>query len=273
MPHLPENARLWLERAEIDYIGPFVKAWASFNAWYREASGERRDSEALRYVKDRPNPVRNSIVPLLQPVRTDGHGNVLPDTEPAQKFKLLVRDLHVCLDSFHIEILREEQVERISFRAVCLGRGVQVPQSFDAYGLRYRVEKANGRWKSTVRAVNDPADVRAEIEQDSYSVDGLQVHEQYAWISLAQRASLLNLYKRCNPRPFTDLFAGDGDCIAAGDVEFRCSDEQLFAAMIEIIYAMRNALLHGELQPHEQAFATYEPAYRIVMKFLDCLRN
>ena len=28
MPHLPENARLWLERAEIDYIGPFVKAWA-----------------------------------------------------------------------------------------------------------------------------------------------------------------------------------------------------------------------------------------------------
>ena len=36
---------------------------------------------------------------------------------------------------------------------------------------------------------------------------------------------------------------------------------------------MRNALLHGEIQqPHEQAFATYEPAYRIVMKFLDVLR-
>ena len=42
MPHLPESARLWLERAEIDYIGPFVKAWAAFNAWDREASGARR---------------------------------------------------------------------------------------------------------------------------------------------------------------------------------------------------------------------------------------
>jgi hypothetical protein len=39
MPHLSESARLWLERAEIDYIGPFVKAWAAFNAWCREASG------------------------------------------------------------------------------------------------------------------------------------------------------------------------------------------------------------------------------------------
>jgi hypothetical protein len=42
MPHLPESARLWLERAEIDYIGPIVKAWAAFNAWDREASGARR---------------------------------------------------------------------------------------------------------------------------------------------------------------------------------------------------------------------------------------
>ncbi len=65
MPHLPESARLWLERADIDYIGPFVKAWAAFNAWFRHASNTRRDFDGLSYVKDRPNPVRNAIVPLL----------------------------------------------------------------------------------------------------------------------------------------------------------------------------------------------------------------
>jgi hypothetical protein len=90
MPHLPESARLWLERAEIDYIGPFVKAWAAFNAWYREASGASRDAEGLRYVKERPNPVRGSIKPVLQPARTDGRGNIIPDDEWAQKFKLLI---------------------------------------------------------------------------------------------------------------------------------------------------------------------------------------
>jgi hypothetical protein len=36
---------------------------------------------------------------------------------------------------------------------------------------------------------------------------------------------------------------------------------------------MRNALLHGELQPHGQAFEAYEPAYRIVMRFLDASCN
>ena len=48
----------------------------------------------------------------------------------------------------------------------------------------------------------------------------------------------------------TDLVSGSGGPIGAGDVEFRCSDTQLFTGLIEIIYALRNALLHGELQPH-----------------------
>jgi hypothetical protein len=271
VPHLPENARLWLERAEIDYIGPFVKAWASFNAWYRHASNTRKDADGLRYVKQQPNPVRNAIMPLLRPVQLNGHGEIIPDDGPAQKFKLLIRDLHVCLDNFHIEVMREDVLERISFRAVCLGRGPTQPQVVEAYRLRYRVEKTNGRWKSTVRSTAN-GDVRAEIEQDVFDVNGLQDHEQYARLSLPQRACLLDLYRRCDPRPFTDLLAGPGDPIIASDIEFRCRDEQLFAALIEVIYAMRNALLHGELQPHEQAFAAYEPAYRIVMRFLKALR-
>lgn len=273
MPHLPENARLWLERAEIDYIGPFVKAWASFNAWFREASGARRDADGLRYVKERPNPVRSAIKPLLRPVGNDGHGNIIPDDEPAQKFKLLIRDLHVCLDSFHIEVTRDEVVERISFRAVCLGRGPNLPQAVERNRLQYRIEKTHGLWKSTICSIANPADVRVNIEQDGFDVNGLQGHQQFGELSPTQRANLLALYTRCNPRPFTDLFAGAGDRISAGDIEFRCSDEELFGALIEVIYAMRNALLHGELQPHEQAFAAYEPAYRIVMRFLGCLQR
>ena len=216
--------------------------------------------------------MRSSIKPLLRPARTDGHGNLVPDDEPAQKFKLLIRDLHVCLDKFHIEVTREEIVEQISFRSVCLGRGPNLPQTHDAYGLRYCVEKVHGQWKSSVRTIANVPAIRAEIVQDGFDIDGLQGHEQFESLSQNQRSNLLYLYRSCNPRPFTDLFVGDGRRIVAGDIEFRCSDEQLFAALIEIIYAMRNALLHGELQPHEQAFAAYEPAYRAVMRFLESLR-
>ena len=273
MPNLPESARLWYERAEIDYIGPFVKGWAAFNAWFRHASGSRRDFEGLRYVKQNANPVRSAIIPLLRCAQTDGHGNVLPDDERAQKFKLLVRDLHVALDNFQIEVAREDVLERISFRAVCLGRGPNLPQTQDSYGLSYRIDKiAGGRWKCTVRSATNGADLRADIELDTYDIGSLQGHAQYGGISPAQRATLLDLFRRCDPRPMSDLFVGDAPRIIAGDVEFRCTDEQLFFAIIEVIYAMRNALLHGELQPHEQAFAAYEPAYRIVMRFLDALR-
>ena len=272
MPHLPENARLWLERAEIDYIGPFVKAWASFNAWYREASGQRMDSDGLRYVKQQANPVRSAIMPLVQPVQNDGSGNPLPDGEAAQKFKLLIRDLHVCLDTFHIEVTKNDVLERISFRTVYLGRVANIPQSLDYMQMRYRVDKVNRQWKSTICSIANPADVRADIDQAEYDVAGLQAHQHFYGLSQNQRSRLLGLYQQCNPRPLTDLFAGDGDRIAAGDVDFRCTDQELFSAVIEVVYAMRNVLVHGELQPHEQAFAAYEPAYRIVMKFLDALR-
>ena len=81
MSNLPESARLWYERAEIDYIGPFVKAWASFNAWFRNASGSRRDFDGLRYVKENTNPVRSTFIPLLREAQRDGHGDFLPDDE------------------------------------------------------------------------------------------------------------------------------------------------------------------------------------------------
>lgn len=76
-------------------------------------------------MKQQPNPVRNAIMPLLQPVQRDEHGKPRPDDDATQKFKLLVRDLHDCLENFHIEVVRDEQIERISFRAVCLFASVE----------------------------------------------------------------------------------------------------------------------------------------------------
>ncbi|MBW4421083.1 MAG: hypothetical protein KME13_17910 [Myxacorys californica WJT36-NPBG1] len=273
MPQLPESARLWLDRAEIDYIGPFVKAWASFNAWYREASNQRRDADGLHFVKNRPNHVRSTIMPLIQPIRVDDNGNHLPDDESAQKFKLLIRDLHVRLDNFHIEVTKDDVLERISFRSVFLGREALTPQSIEFNRFHYHVDKASGKWKSSIWSIANTTQRKCDIEQDKYNIEELQNHPDFVTLSVTQRDKLLALYRLCNPRPMTDLFAARSEIITAGDIEFRCTAEHLFCALIEIIYAMRNALLHGELQPHEQAFQAYEPAYRIVMEFLKALRG
>jgi hypothetical protein len=272
VPHLPENARLWLERTEIDYIGPFVKAWAAFNAWYRHASGSRKDSDGLRYVKKQINPVRSEIKPLLRAREFDEHGKPRPEPEDALQFKALVRNLHACLDNYHIETLRDDVVERISFRTVCLSTGVQLPKKRLHRKHEYVVEKRSAVWASVVQSRSTGQETE-RIEQSQFDVIELQSHEGFQRLTPEQRGQLLGLYNECNPRPFTDLLAGSNSPIVAGDIEFRCNDDQLFAGLMEIIYALRNALLHGELQPHDQAFEAYEQAYRIVMRFLQCLRG
>lgn len=55
-----------MNRAEIDYISPFVKAWAAFNAWFRHASAKAQERAMLDWVKGQPNPVRRGVLALLR---------------------------------------------------------------------------------------------------------------------------------------------------------------------------------------------------------------
>jgi hypothetical protein len=267
MARLPRNAQLWKDKAEIDYVGPFVKAWAAFNAWFREETNSRSDRLGLNYVRDQANPVRAAILPLLQPRGNDLNGRPRQDTEVAQEFKLLVAELHVRLDAYRLEVFQNNALEQISFRSVCLRRGINLPQTTIYRRITYTVNKANGAWCSVV--VQSDGSEKLKIEQAEYSTEELIIHNRFVTaLSAEQRDQLRNLYQQCNPRPISNLLIGNEPPIVAGDIEFRCLDRELFSGIIEVIYSMRNALLHGELQPEEPAFRAYEPAYRIIMKFL-----
>lgn len=91
-------------------------------------------------------------------------------------------------------------------------------------------------------------------------------------LSQAQRTSLRQFYDGCNPRPMRDLLRGGADRLQMGAMEFQCTREELLFGLVETIYAMRNALLHGEVDPDPRVLTCYEPAYRIVMMFLSCVR-
>jgi hypothetical protein len=271
MARLPQNARLWKERAEIDYIGPFVKAWAAFNAWFREESGSRRDRDGLEYVKRRANPVRSEILPYLSHANIGQDGRIRPDTEAAQELKLLIADLHRFLEQFHIEVEREDEaLERITFTSIAIKQRTNLPQTKVSRRITFRVDKQNGVWTSIV--ANRAGNVIATITQADNDEAGLTAHPHFIGLSATAKAHLLGVYKTCCPRPLTNLLAGNEPVIRAGEVEFRCTSDKLYFGLVEVIYAMRNSLLHGELQPDERAFRTYEPAYRIVMRFLNCVQ-
>ena len=273
MARPPSNATRWKERAEIDYLGPFVKAWAGFNSWFKAESGSRHDKDGLAHVKGAANPVRARILPLLAPIERDQHGNVRPDDIEATQFKLLIANLHAKLEAYALEVYKSDRLERISFRTVCLLPNGNIPPRRE-YNRHYYLitRQANNAWELTVSRKATGAVVQ-QIALVEYSVDALTAHPSYVALSPAQRDQLLNLFRRCDPRPMVDLVNGQADPISIGEGQFGCTPEQLFAGMVEIVYAMRNALLHGEIQPSEDVLEVYEPAYRIVMRFLDCIRD
>lgn len=265
---LPPHAAEWMNRAEIDYIGPFVKAWAAFNGWYRVASGRDTERAMLDFaIRDANSALRRRVLPLL-----------LDDnqTAEAQTLKQAICDLQLKLDAIHFEVTRKGLRERVSLRSVCIRPIANWQQDqIDRNGQRYaaaKVQGGNGQIEVTVTSIRT-GQVKFRYVQARYDGNDVYVQQDFANnLSAAQQTALRQFYDGCNPRPMADLVQGGGPALQLGAMHFQCRTEDLLAGLVETIYVMRNALLHGEVDPDPQVLACYEPAYRIVMKFLSAIR-
>ena len=261
---LPPSAVDWMNRAEIDYIGPFVKAWAAFNAWYRHASGEVQERAMLEHVKRQPNQVRRAILPLLD---TDNR------TADSVNLKQAVYDLHHRLDAIRFEVTRRNKIERISLRAVCISPQPMQGASLEKHKQEYRADGVQGGGIRVAVKSLRTGQTKFVHTQGRYDPDEVYALRSFADnLTSSQQATLRRFYDGCNPRPMHDLVQGDGPPLIIATMQFRCHPEDLLFGLVEVIYTMRNALLHGEVEPDTQVLACYEPAYRIVMQFLACIR-
>ena len=253
-----------MSRAEIDYIGPFVKAWAAFNSWYRHASGEAQERAMLEYVKSKPNPVRRNTLPLL---------NDNNETVDAVNLKQAVCDLQRGLDNIQLEVTRRGVNEQISLRSVCIRPRPLQQECMERNGQEYKAVKVQGgAIKITVKSLRT-TETKFKHRQARYDPNKLyELRDFNGNLSGTQRRTLRQFYDSCNPRPMHNLVQGGGPPLTIGTMQFQCSAEDLLSGLVETIYVMRNGLLHGEVDPDAQVLDCYEPAYRIVMQFLTCIR-
>jgi hypothetical protein len=262
---LPPHAQEWMNRAEIDYIGPFVKSWAAFNAWYRQASGKTKEREMLHFViRDNNSRLRRRVLPLFE----GGNG-----TAEAKRLKQAICDLQLQLDAIQWEVTPKGNVERVSLREVCIGPRYLQHEKIDRNGQRFTTSRIQGgHIEITVTSLNTGI-VKFQFVQERY--EPASVYAQPAFsenLSTAQQTRLREFYDGCNPRPMVDLVQGSGPRLQLSAMHFQCTNEDLLAGLVETLYSMRNALLHGEVDPDEQVLACYEPAYRIIMCFLEAIR-
>lgn len=255
---VPSEVHDWIARSEVDHVGPFVNAWAAFNAWYRHASGKTKDAEALEFVRTQPNVVRGALLPVLDPLVTD--------TTDSLAFKAAIASLHAALEAFRLETVFNDKVEHVSFRSIPLTRGPNNALTDTYRAVTYHVEKANKKFVS--RVISAAGQVVVHVQQDDYDLAALMAEPSVSALSSERKARLRALYVRYNPRPMTDLLSGSGGPITAGTIQFRCSCEDLFGGVIVTVYRMRNMLLHGELKPDRAALACYEPGYRLLRRML-----
>ena len=258
---LPPHAQEWMERAEIDYIGPFVKAWAAFNAWYRQASGQARERDMLNFaIRDNNSRLRRRVMPLLE------DGNVVAE---ATKLKQAICDLQRQLDDIHWEVTPKGIAERVSFREVCIAPRYLQNEHIERSGQRYSAVRIQGGHIEIKVVTLNNGNVKFQHVQERYDPATVYAHADFtANLSVAQQTRLRGFYDGCNPRPMVDLVQGGGPQLQVSTMQFQCSNEDLLAGLVETLYAMRNALLHGEVDPDEQVLACYEPAYKIVTCFL-----
>ena len=112
--------------------------------------------------------------------------------------------------------------------------------------------------------------------QPTFDLAGLQALPAYQQLTPNLQAFLRHLYEEaapiwtCDLTTHQDLDPNTRD-IKCGAYAFRCGKDALFAGVVEAVYQMRCTLFHGELVPTKDAIACYEPAFRIVRRFLECV--
>jgi len=261
--NIPPHAQEWMSRAEIDYIGPFVKAWAAFNAWYRQASGQTQERAMLNFiVRDQNSRLRRRVLPLL----ASGNG-----TAEAERLKLAICDLQQKLDDIQFEVTHKGRREQVSLRTVCIRPLINWQRDHDEKnGHRYAAAKIQGgEYEITVTSTKTQR-VKFQYVQTSYDPAEIYALPDFtSKLTDSQCTKLRQFYDSCNPRPMVDLVQGGGPTLDLSTMQFQCTAEDLLAGLVETLYAMRNALLHGEVDPDAKVLACYEPAYRIIMCFLE----
>jgi hypothetical protein len=254
-----ENRDRWMSLSEIDYLGQFVKAWLAFNAWYRNAYMETRDREIINEFKWNPNPVLNKLRPLL-----------LNDTEDAQQYRAEIGLLHHRLENYELHCGKGTEKQRITLTNIYLRDNPPITKTGLHWGYNFTVERqANKQVRIEVK--DRKGNIVLNHLQTHFDPTDLEAHGAFKILSTNIQGFLRQLYKQIAPQWVGNLTEGAETPIECGAHKFCCGRDALFAGVVEALYLMRCTLFHGELVPSKEAIACYEPAYRLVRRFIECV--
>jgi hypothetical protein len=260
-----ENRDAWLRMSDIDYVGQFVKSWLAFNAWYRSAYAVPQDRMIINEIKWNNNPVLSKLRPMLEGA-----------SEEAEQFRAEIGLLHNRLQGYEIHTGKGNEKRPITLTEVFLRENPPTTKTGQSYGYSFQVQRLANK-QVIVEVQGKKGAIVLHHTQQTYDLSTLQALADYQKnLTPNLQAFLRQLYEEARPSWVVDLTQyKDLDHntreIKCGAYAFKCGKEALFAGVVEVVYLMRCTLFHGELVPTKDAIACYEPAFRLVRRFLECV--
>lgn len=257
-----ENVEKWKTLTDIDYFTYFIKAWISFNAWYKnQYTNVSSDREAINKIKNESNSVKNKAIGLLG-----------SQSEQANLFEASLASLHksltelavhndekrLCFYDFVVEVDRNNLLQNLTDRGV-------------SYYIKVEMNRSTVREvKATLNQANGTTILN--YTGSNYDRQDLIQNHQYLQLSDNQKSKVTGLFDLANPfKPENLLTEDENNHFKIGAYKFIRDEEKIFKCLLEVIYGLRNALFHGEIVPNKDHRKVYEHAYHVLKILLDSL--
>lgn len=272
MSTLRDNLRGWRDAAQIDWFSQFVRAWIPFNAWMTDTFGDLPDRQMLDLLKAGSNVVFNGITPMLAispRAARDLDDHWRNNDDDAKLFRRRFGMLHKTLENCVVEGRRG----RVSFETVDVGSN---PKTFDQQVLRGKTLRVDRnlpvREQVTIAVTSSAGAQLLQVVQIEHNRRALEDHQDFQRQTTECRSRLLAMHGLVAPRLVQSVLANPAvpDVSSIEGFRFVRDETKLFAALVDVIYGLRNALFHGAITPNDQHNDIYEPAYHLVMRMVKC---
>ena len=252
MPSNPyiENEEKWKSLSDIDWFTQFIRAWITFNAWYRNNYPNlSADREIINEVKRNGNRARDRAENLIQRNDVDG-----------LKFKQHIADLY--------KLLEEKIIRNKGKRVQLVGENAVAQEIFERRGITYEATQLPGN-QYVSNVTNSTGQIIVSITLTEYNESALVNHADYRTkLSSEQQRNLLACYKTICPE-LSLLSSDPTNNIDMGGYRFTNNSTLIAQAVIETIYKLRCVLFHGEIIPDKDTAGIYEPAYHLLKMVVD----
>lgn len=266
--HFTAHKAEWKQLADIDYFSMFVKAYIPFNAWMNVSfSSLDTDRAKINEIKRNSNTFRDKIRSLLCSPSQDGI-----------KFKGLIGELHGALEENYIN----NQDKRLTFTEIILESNRSYKCEAEFRGIKYHAHCGDGAGRShqtvlSIKKRNGDDVCAITLAEYEYNFSVIEAHPEITALIQERREKIMGCYRDVAPLikiSFLENSPVDtprSNYFQCGSFTFIRDEEKLCKGLIEILYNLRNSLLHGEIIPNAGANEVYKIAYHIMRTLIEAL--